>query len=436
MNKDILRIALPNIVSNITVPLMGIVSTAIAGHIGSDSALMIGELAIGTSIFNFLYWNCSFVRMGTSGLTAQAYGRKDFDETTRMFVRAISIALLMGIIILLAREPLSHGAVKLMNGDSIALNYVKARIWAVPAGILLFGFHGWYTGMQNAIIPMSVAISVNALHVAMSFYLAFTCRMGIVGIAYASVVAQWFGVVLSTILLVIRYGSLLKFKGLSGIFAWGPLREFFGVNRDIIIRTFCNVCVYSFFTASSARMGDKNILAVNTLLMELFTLFSYMTDGFAYAAEALTGRFVGAHDKVSLKRCVHLCIKWSLIIALCFVLLYIASWRNILGIFISNQSDSTALLELAGNYIGWIIAVPIVCALPFLLDGVMVGATLTHVMRNSMIIATIFFFSIYFTLQPLIGNNALWLAFNLFIAMRGVLQFYMTRRLKIIFDKA
>ncbi len=436
MNREILRIALPNIVSNVTVPLMGIVSTAIAGHLGSDTALMIGQAAIGASIFNFIYWNCSFVRMGTSGLTAQAYGAGDFRETTRMLLRALSVALLLGVVILLFRLPITSGAVALMNGNDIAAQYVGARIWAVPACVILFGFHGWFTGMQNAIIPMTIAIFVNVLHIAMSFYFAFNCDMGILGIAYASVVAQWAGVVLAVVLLVARYGKTLKIKGLDGVYAYTPLREFFGVNRDIIIRSFCNVCVYSFFTASSARMGDKNILAVNTLLLELFTLFSYMTDGFAYAAEALTGRYVGARDRQSLRRAVHLCVRWSLLIALCFVALYICAWRPIISMFMSEGESSAEVLALVGDYVGWIIAVPIACALPFLFDGIMVGATLTHIMRNSMILAMIGFFALYFSLHPLMGNNALWLAFLLFIVMRGGFQYLLTHRLRDAYAKA
>ncbi len=436
MNREILRIAFPNIISNVTVPLMGIVSTAIAGHIGSDSAVMIGELAIGASIFNFIYWNCSFVRMGTSGLTAQAFGRGDFSETTRMLLRALSIALVLGLVVTILRVPVAAGAVRLMNGNSIAMEYVSARIWAVPACVILFGYHGWFTGMQNAIIPMAVAIFVNLLHIILSYYLSMSCDMGIVGIAYASVIAQWAGVALATTLLFARYSKVLVLKGLRGVYAWAPLREFFGVNRDIIIRSFCNVCVYSFFTASSARMGDKNILAVNTLLLELFTLFSYMTDGFAYAAEAMTGRFVGAKDRESLKRCIHLCIRWSLIIALIFVAIYMLGWRWILGLFMSEGESGTAVIELAGHYIGWIIAVPIACALPFLFDGIMVGVTLTHVMRNSMILAAIGFFVVYFSLYPLLGNNALWLSFILFVVMRGGFQYLMTHRLNDIYDKA
>ena len=207
MNREILRIALPNIVSNITVPLMGIVSTAIAGHWGADSAATIGALAIGVSIFNFIYWNCSFVRMGTSGLTAQAFGAGNFRECTNMLVRAMVVAAGMGLLMLALQYPLGELALWGLNGNEMTREYFYARIWAVPAGILLFGFNGWFTGMQNAMIPMFTAISVNAVHVLCSLWFAFGMDMGIVGIAYASVIAQWTGVGLSLLLLMLPQGA-------------------------------------------------------------------------------------------------------------------------------------------------------------------------------------------------------------------------------------
>ena len=296
MNREILRIALPNIVSNITVPLMGIVSTAIAGHWGADSAATIGALAIGVSIFNFIYWNCSFVRMGTSGLTAQAFGAGNFRECTNMLVRAMVVAAGMGLLMLALQYPLGELALWGLNGNEMTREYFYARIWAVPAGILLFGFNGWFTGMQNAMIPMFTAISVNAVHVLCSLWFAFGMDMGIVGIAYASVIAQWTGVGLSLLLLMLRYRKVLTGIDWAEVFDMKPLKTFFIVNRDIMLRTLCIVAVYTFFTGASARMEDPVLLAVNTLLLQLFTLFSYMNDGFAYAAEALTGRFIGARD--------------------------------------------------------------------------------------------------------------------------------------------
>ncbi|MFI3319897.1 MAG: MATE family efflux transporter [Rikenellaceae bacterium] len=433
MNREILRIAIPNIISNITVPLMGIVSTAIAGRCGGDAATAIGQLAIGVSIFNFIYWNCSFVRMGTSGITAQAYGAGDNAETTRMLYRALGVAVVLGVVVLILRNSLADGAVSLMGGGEMSLEYVRARIWAVPAGILLFGFHGWYTGMQNATIPMVTALLVNAIHIAASLYLVFNHDMGIVGIAYASVIAQWSGVVVATLLLLFFYRDKIVRVRVSDVFNREAMSRFFGVNRDIIIRTFCIVCVYTFFTAVSARMENPTLLAVNVLLLQLFTLFSYMTDGFAYAAEALTGRYIGAKDGASLKRAINRCMVWSLIVSVIYVGVYLVGWRDLLSIFVEDKANSEAIISLAGDYIGWIIVIPLAGAFPFLMDGVMVGASFTNVMRNSMMVASAMFFVIYFAFSPFIGNNALWLAFTLYMSLRGVVQYFMTHRLRDIY---
>ncbi|MBE6196105.1 MAG: MATE family efflux transporter [Rikenellaceae bacterium] len=437
MNREILRIAVPNIISNITVPLMGIASTAIAGHWDSaHTAATIGALAIGVSIFNFIYWNCSFVRMGTSGLTAQAFGAENWQECTHMLVRSISLALAMGVLVLLLQVPLGELSLRVMNGNEVVSDYYYARIWAVPAGILLFALNGWYTGMQNAVIPMVSAIVVNVVHILFSLWFVFGYDMGIVGIAYASVVGQCTGVVLSLIALALFYRHRLTQIHWQEVFDLGRLKEFFLINRDIMLRTLCLVAVYTFFTASSARM-EEGLLAVNTLLLQLFTLFSYMNDGFAYAAEALTGRFIGAQDEKSLRRCLVRCLMWGTLISVIFVGIYVGWWRELLGMFLAKDSaDAGQILDLAGRYIGWIIAIPIAAAMPFIMDGIMVGATETRVMRNSMFWSTVIYFAIFFGLYPLIGNNALWMAFTLYMFFRGVLQYFMTDRLKRIYAKA
>ncbi len=434
MNREILRIAFPNIISNITVPLMGIISTAIAGRCSADSAFTIGQLAIGVSIFNMIYWNCSFVRMGTSGLTAQAYGAGDFAETTRMLIRAIAIALLLGVVILIFREPIAFWAVDIMGGSDIALEYVRARSWAVPAGILLFATHGWFTGMQNGTYSMITAVSVNVLHVIFSLYFALHCSMGVVGIAYASVVAQWFGVAVALVLLYCNYRKRLVAVKLSDTFNITAIGNFFSINGDIIIRTFCIVCAYTFFTRASAHMGSDTILAVNALLLQLFTLYSYMTDGFAYAAEALTGRFVGARDGVSLRRAITRCVVWSTVVSAIFVVVYLIFWQDLLRLFVGADGDIEAILSTAKEYIGWVIVIPVAGAFPFLMDGVMVGASFTKTMRNSMIVSTAIYFATYFIFTPIMGNDALWLAFLLFMFLRGMVLYLMTSRLKKIFS--
>lgn len=436
MNREIFRIAIPNIISNITVPIMGIVGTMIAGHMG-EAVTSIGSLAIGVTIFNFIYWNCSFIRMGTSGITAQAFGAGDKRTTTLMLARSTMVALAVGLLMLLLQRPLGLAALKVMNGGEQVAEYFFARIWAVPAGVLLFALNGWLTGMQNAIIPMIVAIVVNIIHIACSLWFAFPLGLGITGIAYASVVAQWMGVAITALICWLHYRKRMTKISLAEVFDLAALKEFFSINSDIIVRTLCIVATYTFFTAASARMGDDVILAVNTILLELFTLFSYMTDGFAYAAEALTGRFIGARDGRSLRKCVKLCMVWSIIVGVGYSALYTGFWRELLGLFIEDSAENTALiLDYAGRYIGWIIAIPLAASLPFMMDGVMVGATQSRIMRNSMIIATVLYFAIFFSLRPIIGNNALWLAFTSYMALRGVLQYFMSNRLKTIYRQA
>lgn len=435
MNREILRIALPNIISNITVPIMGIVSTMIAGHLG-DSVTTIGALAIGVSIFNFIYWNCSFIRMGTSGITAQAFGAGDNRTTTLMLARAVLVAIVLGIIMLIFQRPLGLVALKIMNGSEMVADYFFARIWAVPAGVLLFGLNGWLTGMQNAVIPMVVAIFVNIIHIVCSLWFAFPLGMGIVGIAYASVVAQWTGVVITAAITWWHYGKRLVRISWSEVMDMQAMREFFVINRDIIIRTLCICAAYTFFTAASARMDDATILAVNTILLELFTLFSYMNDGFAYAAEALTGRFIGAKDGRSLRECVKKCMVWCVVVGVAYVGLYVGWWRELLDLFVEDGADATQIIEYAGRYISWIIIIPLAASLPFMMDGIMVGATQSRIMRNSMLLATAAYFGLFYSLEPLIGNNALWLAFTSFMALRGLFQYLMSRRLQTIYAQA
>ena len=443
MNREILRIAIPNIISNITVPLMGIASTFIAGRVaGSDGATTIGALSIGVAIFNFIYWNCSFIRMGMSGLTAQAFGAKQHKEYTLMLWRAVVVALGVGMLAFALQWPLGEFSLWFMStgdgaSDAMISDYFYTRIWAVPAGIMLFAFNGWLTGMQNAVVPMAVAILVNVLHIGFSYLFSIVGTMSIDGIALASVVAQWTGVVTTVVIIVAMYRKKLERVSWTEVMDMKAMKQFFNINSDIIVRTFCLVAVYTFFTKASADMGDKNILAVNTILLQLFTLFSYMNDGFAFAAEALTGRFVGARDVASLKKCIKYCIVWSVVIAVAYVGAYVGWWQDIFTLLVDSESaDIAELLAVAKQYIGWIIVIPIACALPFVMDGIMVGATRSRIMRNSMVWSAVCYFVLLYGTGWLIGNNAIWLAFTSFMFVRGVLQYYMSDKLRDIYREA
>ncbi len=427
MNRRILRLAIPNIISNITIPLLGMVDTAIAGRLG-DGAAAIGAIGIGTTIFNMIYWTCGFLRMGTSGITAQAYGARNLRECTDILVRSMSVAIVLALLLVLLRNPVGRFSLGLMQGSegarALAAEYFFARIWAAPASISLFAIHGWFIGMQNSKTPMVVSIISNVVNVIFSALFVFRFDMGIAGVAWGTVVAQYTGVAVSWIFWGVYYGRLAKYADLRRSIRLKPMTQFFHINKDIFLRTLCLVTAYTFFTAASSRFGDT-VLATNTLLMQLFTLFSYMSDGFAYAAESLAGKYIGAGNRPALREAIRKLFGWSLGIAVLYVAVYLTGWRGILSFF----NPSGAILDTAGAYIGWVIAIPLVGCLPFLIDGILLGATQTKTLRNTMFIAIALYFGLYYSTVGLIGNNALWLAFVGFIAARGGLLMAATHNL-------
>jgi len=426
VNKNILRLAVPNIVSNIVIPMLGMIDTAIAGRIGAD--VNIAALAIGATIFNFIYWNCAFVRMGTSGLTAQAFGAGNRRECANMLLRSLWLALAIIVLLLALQQPVGRFSLYVMHGSeavsSLAAEYFFARIWAVPASIALFAVHGWFIGMQDARTPMLVSIISVITNALFSLIFVYCFELGIKGIAWGTVVAQYVGLAASAALWMRKYRSLIPLFDVRESLKLRPLLQFLNINKDVFLRTFCVVIVYTFFTSVSARFGDT-VLATNALLMQLFTLFSYMLDGFAYAGESLAGRFVGERNALLLKRYINKLMLWSVITGLTFAIVYIPAWRYILLIF--NPSD--LVLDCAGQYVGWIILVPLVGSIPFMIDGIMLGATRTRLLRNTVFASTAIYFAAFYSLSPLLGNSALWISFNLWLVMRGVLLYFCSHRL-------
>ena len=429
MNRKILALALPNIVSNVTIPLLGMVDMAIVGHLGDDA--LIGGIAIGTSVFNFIYWNFAFLRMGTSGFTAQSYGARDFPEIAAILVRALSVALLVAVLLLAFRKPVGRLAFLMMDGSPHAMGYAadyfRVRIWAAPATISLFAFHGWYIGMQNSRFPMYISIAVNLINIVFCLWFTLGFGWGIAGVAWGTVVAQYSGLAISVALWLCSYRRFGRYVDIRESLRLKPMLAFFRVNRDIFLRTACIVVVYTFFTAASSGMGDT-LLAINVLLMQLFTLFSYLMDGFAYAGESLAGRYVGARNGTMLRRCVHSLLVWGAVVAGLYVGLYALGWRPILSLF----TDSETILSGAGAYVGWLIAIPLAAFAPFTIDGILIGATRTVVMRDSVFLSMVGFFAVYYGLRGTMGNDALWFAFLSFLVLRGLLQYVMTNRLRIV----
>lgn len=427
MNRKILALAIPNIVSNITIPLLGMVDLAIVGRLGNDA--LIGGIAVGGTIFNFLYWNFSFLRMGTSGFTAQAYGARNFDEAARVLVRALSVAVAVALVIWALQLLVVRLAMGVMEGseavEQAASRYFLVRVWAAPATLSLYAFTGWFIGMQNSRTPMWISIGINVVNIGCSLAAVWLFGMGIEGVALGTVIAQWSGVALALLIIRRYYGRFFRrdtFRH-SGVLSWPVMRRFFKVNSDIFLRTLCLVAVFTYFTIASTRMGDT-LLAVNTLMLELFTLFSYMMDGFAYAGEALAGRYCGAGNTPMLHRAVRGLLRWGVVVMLFFTLLYAVDGGQILRIFTSSET----ILDAARDYAVWAVLVPVCSFLAFILDGIVVGITATWIMRNAMFCATIVFFAVYAVLMPLLGNAGLWIAFLAYLLMRGVVQLALSKR--------
>jgi MATE family multidrug resistance protein len=424
MNRKILALAIPNIISNITVPLVGMVDMAIVGHLGVDS--LIGAMAIGVAIFNFIYWNFAFLRMGTSGLVAQAYGARDFREVGSVFVRSVSVALAVALLLLVARYGVGHLAFRMMDGTPEtmreAAEYFYVRLWAAPATLSLFAFQGWFIGMQNSRFPMYISIIVNLLNVAFGFWFVYGLHWGIAGVAWGTVVAQYGGLATASALWLVYYRRFIGYVDLRTSFNMRPMLRFFRVNRDIFLRTACIVVVYTFFTSASSGMGDV-MLAVNALLMQLFTLFSYVMDGLAYAGEALSGRYIGARNREAFTDTVRHLFGWGAVIAVLFTLVYALGGNAFLGLL----TDDKEVIAVADTYFYWALAVPAVGIAAFIWDGIFIGATATRGMLLSMAAAAVSFFILYYGLHPVLANHALWLAFLTYLLMRGVVQTGLSR---------
>ena len=426
-NRQILRIALPSIVSNITVPLLGLVDVAIVGHLGS--AAYIGAIAVGGMTFNVIYWIFGFLRMGTSGLTSQALGRRDLGETARMLARSGGIALAIAAALIVLQAPLREAALMIMRPTEevgrLAAIYFNILIWGAPAMLGLFSLSGWFIGMQNSRLPMAVAIVQNVVNIAASTLLVFGMGMKVEGVATGTLIAQYSGFAMAAALCAKHYGRLWKHFTWEGVWRRGAMGHFFKVNRDIFMRTVCMVSVMLFFTSAGSRQGEV-ILAVNTLLMQFYLLFSYIMDGFAYAGEALSGRYYGARNKAALGDTVNHLFRWGWGMACMFTIAYGVGGDA----FMSLLTDEPHVAAAAHDYYYWAMAVPLAGVAAFVWDGVFIGCTMTRGMLVSMFAATVTFFALYIALRGTYANHGLWAAFIAYMAVRGAAQSAIYKRVK------
>ena len=427
-NREILRLAIPSIISNVTVPLLGLVDLSIVGHIGNED--YISAIAVGSMIFNVMYWLLGFLRMGTSGMTSQAFGREDTMECIRILVRSLTIGLAFGLLFILTQSGLEWGLLRLMNTPEASWEYVTTYfqivIWGAPAMLGLYSLTGWFIGMQDTRTPMVVAILQNLVNILASLSLVFVLGWGIAGVAAGTLLAQWIGFLVALLgawKRIHKVNCLRIGQGL-GTDSWSRLVRvlsvkaawinFFLVNKDIFLRTLCLIVVNFYFTSAGGKQGAM-MLAVNTLLMTLFTIFSYVMDGFAYAGEALSGKYYGAGDKQGLHATVRNLFQFGFLMAVVFMGIYMIGGTG----FLHLLTDDNAVVEAARPYLPWACFIPVVGVTAFILDGVFIGLTDTKGMLFSTVMAMVLFFIVYFVFRDWLANYALWLAFLSFLLMRG-----------------
>ncbi len=445
LNKEILRLALPSILANLTVPLVGLVDIAVAGHLDASAAALIGGVSIGSLMFDMMYWNFGFLRAGTGGLTAQAYGREDWSGCLDNLKHALMAALLSALILIAAQWPFQ----KLMflfvqcsdEVKNLALKYFYIRVWAAPATLSLMVMRGWFIGMQDTFSSMLTDLMVNGMNIVASILLAlgvpgtsFT-GIGFTGIAWGTFIAQYSGLLTAAIIFFLKYRWVFQHAVVPGstltcstTATLGPLRggtgaerseasggaerseaversrvlpeptrekatirQFFSVNGDLFVRSLCLMGVYLAFSAISARFGDT-LLAMSSIMMKLMMIFSYFTDGFAFAGEALTGRFFGRKDKYAVSKTVKWTFIWSMGIGLFFVVIYAAAGTPMFRLM---TSDST-VVQAAKAYLPWLVIMPLLGCPAFTWDGIYIGATATKEMRDANIGCLIAFFIVWF----------------------------------------
>ncbi len=418
MNKQILRLAIPNILTNLSVPLLSSVDTAVVGHL--DEIYYLGAIAIGSMIFNFIYWGFGFLRMGTTGLTSQAFGKKDDQEVAVNLYRPLFLSVVIGLLLISFQYLLAEVAFLIVDAspevEKFAKEYFYIRIYAAPATLALYAFHGWFLGLQNAKYPMIILIGVNILNITFNLLFIYQFEMKSDGVALGTVMAQYSGLLVALILFIKAYRKYLKHLSISSLLDVPKLKTFFRVNTDIFIRTLTLVLVFSFFTAESATYGDK-ILAANTILLQLWVILAYSVDGFAFAAESLVGKFIGAKDKQMLTLSIKYIFAWGVGFGSLLTMVFSFWGKEIIRIYTSNSE----VINIAISFLIWAVISQTINSVSFIWDGIYIGATATSSMRNAMLVSGfLIFFPAYFLLESSFGNDALWLSLVLFMIGRAI----------------
>lgn len=413
------------ILSNISVPLLGMVDTGVTGHL--DDAVYLAAVAIGSTIFSFLYSGVNFLRMGTTGITAQRYGAGDNDGLKIALGQAIVVAQIIAAVLIILQKPFGDIAVRLLGPESdvgfYAREYFSIRIWSAPATLANYALIGWFIGLQNVRIPLYIVLVTNITNIALDLLFVVVLGMKVDGVAAASVVGEFSGLAVGIYYVSCEFRKRGGHMHILKLTSVAEYTHFFSVNANLFIRTMALMFTFAFVTAAGARLGSL-ILAANAVLMNLLHLISFALDGFAHAAEALVGKAVGEKNIEALQQSVTLTLRWSLYVALISCGIFYAGGPTIIRIL----TDLPEVVSTAMIYLPWVVALPIVAVWAYLYDGVFVGATRAREMRDIMVIsALLVFLPAWYLLRPF-GNHGLWLALTLFLASRGIGMHYFYRR--------
>ncbi len=416
MNKEILRLAIPNILSNISVPLLGIVDIALVGRLSESH---IGSVGLGGILFSFLYWNFGFLRIGTTGMTAQAYGAKDDSMIYLTLWRSLILGFVLSLILIAIQIPLLSLGQRLLNvpieNSTLVQTYFHIRIWDAPAALALFSLNGWFFGRQNTWIPMIVTIIVNVGNMLISAYFVRILQWDISGVAWGTVLSQYIGLMIYILYIGKKYRYEIYSMFSQALIFNSELTRFLRINRDFFFRSMSLSLAFGFFYRQSATMGSQ-LLAVNTVLLQYVNFMSYGVDGFAHAAESLVGQYKGALNDKKMRQAVRYCLYWGGGFSSLYASVYYIGGTSLLSIF----TDDPSLMLAALPYLVWMIPIPFVGFVCYLWDGVFGGLTASKEMRDTMLISLLVFVLSYFLLYPSMKNHGLWLAFTLFLGLRGI----------------
>ena len=423
-DRDVWRIAAPMILSNVSVPLLGMVDTGVTGHLGD--AVYLGAVAVGSTIFGFLYGGLNFLRMGTTGIAAQAYGAADTSAVRLALGQALVVALAVAALLIALQAPLAAISLQLLGPDpsveAYAEQYYFIRIWSAPATLANYALIGWFIGLQNARVPLYIVLTINVTNIVLDLVFVLLLGMKVDGVAAASVIAEFSGLLVGGIF---ACGWLRQQDGrmpVAGLTTLKAYRKFFSVNANLMIRTMALMFTFALVTAAGARLGGM-ILAANAILINMMHLMSFALDGFAHAAEALVGKAVGARDRSSLETAVRLALKWSLYVAVLFCLFFLVGGKPLVRLL----TDLPEVIGVADRFLPWVVGMPLIAVWSYLYDGVFVGATRAREMRDIMLISTFFVFVPTWYVFGFLGNHGLWLALALFLASRGIGMHYYYR---------